>query len=83
MSRITEKRDVHDPLINFLCSIGWTFIGRNELPNWRNNDEPEPFLADTLRTQLAALNGWNESNPRIHDLIRRLRLLPANLEGNE
>ena len=26
MSRITEKRDVQDQLINYLTGIGWTFI---------------------------------------------------------
>ena len=35
MSRITEKRDVQDQLINHLTGIGWTFIERFELPAWR------------------------------------------------
>jgi hypothetical protein len=43
MSRITEKRDVQDQLINYLTGIGWTFIGQYELPRWRHQDEREPF----------------------------------------
>ena len=83
MSRITEKRDVQDQLINYLSGIGWTFIPQNELPAWRNQDEREPFLVETLRAQLAVLNGWPAGDARIADIERRLRLLPANLEGNE
>ncbi len=56
MTRITEKRDVQDQLINCLSGIGWTFIPQNELPAWRDHDEHEPFLIETLRAQLAALN---------------------------
>ena len=83
MSRITEKRDVQDQLINHLTGIGWTFIPRNELPARRNQDEHEPLLPATLRGQLAKLNGWPTGDARIDDVVRRLRLLPATLEGNE
>ncbi len=83
MTRITEKRDVQDQLINYLSGIGWTFIPQNELPAWRNHDEHEPFLVETLRAQLAEFNGWPAGDARIADVERRLRLLPANLEGNE
>ena len=56
MSRISEKRDVQDQLINFLTGIGWTFIERFELPAWRGNDERQPFLVDILTGQLSLLN---------------------------
>ena len=46
MSRITEKRDVQDQLINYLSGIQWTFIGRYESPQRRQNDETQPFLID-------------------------------------
>ena len=83
MSRITEKRDVQDQLIHFLTGIGWTFIEQGELPAWRKQDETEPFLVETLTGQLARLNGWPAGDPRVDDVVRRLDLLPANLEGNE
>ncbi|MFO7631190.1 MAG: HsdR family type I site-specific deoxyribonuclease [Caldilinea sp.] len=83
MTRITEKRDVQDRLINYLQGLQWTFIPRYDLPAWRAHDEREPFLLDVLRRQLARLNRWPPSDPRIDALLRRLRLLPANLEGNE
>jgi type I restriction enzyme, R subunit len=83
MTRITEKRDVQDQLINYLTGIGWTFIGQYDLPALRHQDETEPFLIDTLRSQLAALNGWPAGDSRIDQIVRRLRLLPPTLEGNE
>ena len=83
MSRITEKRDVQDLIVNYLQGLRWTFIPRYDLPAWRGNDEREPFLIDVLRSQLARLNGWPADDQRIDSLVRRLRLLPADLAGNE
>ena len=83
MSRITEKRDVQDQLINYLSGSGWSFIPRDDLPAWRDHDEREPFLPQILRAQLAKLNAWPLDDPRLDDVLRRLRLVPANLEGNE
>src|SRR5690606_13379043 len=50
---------------------------------WRNHDEREPFLLSTLQGQLARLNGWAAGDPRPDDVVRRLRLVGANIEGNE
>ncbi len=83
MSRITESRDVQNQLINFLQGIGWTFIERYSLLAWRGNDETQHFLIDILRTQLAKLNSWAAGDARVDEVIRRLRMLPATLEGNE
>lgn len=83
MTRITEKRDVQDQLINYLTGIGWTFIGQYDLPRWREDDETQPCLVDVLCEQLVYLNGWPADDGRISDIVRCLRLLPANLEGNE
>ncbi|MFN8469471.1 MAG: HsdR family type I site-specific deoxyribonuclease [Caldilineaceae bacterium] len=83
MSRLTEQRDVQDRLIHYLQGLHWTFVPRYDLPAWRGNDEREPFLHDVLRTQIAALNGWPVGDPRLDAILRRLRLLEANLAGNE
>jgi len=83
MTRITEKRDVQDQLVNYLSGIGWAFIPRNDLSGWRCDDETQSFLAQVLREQVAALNDWAADDPRVDEVVRRLRLLPASLEGNE
>lgn len=83
MTRITEQRDVQDRLIHYLQGQQWTFIPRFDLPAWRGNSEREPFLLDVLHRQLTKLNGWPDGDARSATLLRRLRLLPANLDGNE
>ena len=85
MMRISEKYDVQRPLINSLIGIGWQFIppGDFKSAGWRGDDETNPFLLGILRQQLAKLNGWHEDDQRIDEVIRQLRLLPANLEGHE
>ena len=85
MMRISEKHDVQRPLINSLIGIGWQFIppGDFKSEGWRGDDETNPFLLGILRKQLAKLNGWPEDDQRIAEVIRQLRLLPANLEGHE
>ena len=85
MNRISEKRDVQDRLINYLIGGGWQFIppGDFKRNHWRGPDPRQPFLLDTLRAQLAALNRWPAADPRLDRVIRQLHLLPANIEGNE
>jgi type I restriction enzyme R subunit len=83
MSRITEKRDVQDQLINYLIGIGWKFIGQYELPKWRNNDEKQPFLEGVLRDQLVKLNEWSANDGRVDEVVRKLYLLSPTVEGNE
>ena len=83
MTHITEKQHVQDLLINYLQGLHWTFIPRYDLPAWRFNSETEPFLVGVLRRQLAALNSWPEDDSRVDDIVRKLRLLPANMAGNE
>ena len=58
-------------------------IERYSLPAWRDNDETQHFLIGVLRTQLAKLNGWAAGDARVDEVVRRLRMLPATLEGNE
>ncbi len=85
MRRISERRDVQETLINILRGIGWQFIPRGDFrtARWRGEDETNPFLSGILKGQLATLNNWNEDDPRIDEVIRKLGLLPANLEGHE
>ena len=85
MKRISEKRDVQDQLINYLRGIGWQFIPQGDFRSdqWRGADETNPFLLGILRQQLSALNQWPEDDPRINEVIRQLKLLPANLDGHE
>ena len=85
MRRISERRDVQDPLINTLIGIGWRFIppGDFRSEQWRGAVETNPFLLNVLKSQLATLNRWPENDERIDEVARKLRLLPASLEGHQ
>lgn len=83
MSRISEQRDVQDRLVNYLQGNAWQYLPPFDSNLARNNNERNPFLIDILNGQLALLNGWQATDARIEDVTRRLRLLPANIEGNE
>ena len=83
MTQIPEQRDVQNQLINYLKGIGWTFIGRYDLPHWRGQDEYQPFLIDVLREQVARLNHWPASDERISEVVRRLRVLTPTIAGNK
>ncbi|MBN1887290.1 MAG: HsdR family type I site-specific deoxyribonuclease, partial [Thermoflexales bacterium] len=83
MTRITEKRDVQDALINYLIGIGWTYLPPEDVLQMRGGDEAQPFLLDVLREQLATLNPGLVTDTSADEVTRRLRLLPATMAGNE
>ena len=83
MSRISEQRDVQNNLINHLLAVDWQYLPPSEIVKQRGNDETQPFLPDVLRTQLLALNPSLVTEANVNDIIRRLRLIPATLAGNE
>ena len=83
MSRITEQKDVQDQLINYLVGIGWTYLPPEECAKMRGGDETDAFLLDLFRHQLSLLNGSWLGNAQGAETVRRMRILPAQLEGNE
>ena len=52
MTRLSEKRDVQDALVNYLIGIGWKYLPPDEIMNMRNGDEREPFLVPIAHQQL-------------------------------
>ena len=83
MSRISEKRDVQDQLINHLTGIGWTYLPPEDIAAARGGDEQEPFLPALVRQQLIALNPGLVTEANVDDIIRRLKGIRPNLTGNE
>ncbi len=83
MTRLSEQRDVQDALINYLIGIGWTYLPPEDALQARGGDEAQPFLADVLRAQLVALNPRLVTPANVEEVVRRLRLLPATMAGNE
>ena len=44
MTRLSEKRDVQDQLINHLIGIGWNYLPPGDVVADRGENEREPFL---------------------------------------
>ena len=83
MTRLSEKRDVQDALVNYLIGIGWEYLPPDEIKNARNDDEREPFLAPIARQQLIALNPGLVTLENVDDVLRRLRGVHPSIAGNE
>ncbi|MEO0278675.1 MAG: type I restriction endonuclease, partial [candidate division WOR-3 bacterium] len=83
MSLITEKRDVQDRVIDYLQAIGWEYIPPQDLQEKRGSDIKEPFIVEVLKKKLKELNPGIITNENVGDVIRRLRLIPSTLSGNQ
>jgi len=83
LSFISEKRDVQNRLINHLRSIGWELLPTTDSFRLRSHDIKEPFLIPIVKEKLKELNKGIITDKNVDDVIRRIKLLPANLRGNE
>ena len=83
MKPITEKRDVQDRVIDYLQAIGWEYIPPDDLQEKRNFNIKEPFIVEILESKLKELNPGIITDENAGDVIRRLRLIPSTLKGNE
>jgi type I restriction enzyme R subunit len=90
MTRLGEKRDVQDALVNYLIGIGWEYLPPNEIRDLRGlpdfgglNPEREPFLVPIAREQLIALNPDLVTPENVDDVLRRLRGVHPSMSGNE
>ena len=83
MTRLSEKRDVQDALINHLIGIGWEYLPPDEITDMRNGDEGEPFFVPIARQQLIALNPGLITPENADDVLRRLRGVHPSIAGNE
>ncbi|MBC7249687.1 MAG: HsdR family type I site-specific deoxyribonuclease [Anaerolineae bacterium] len=91
MTRLSEKRDVQDALVNYLIGIGWEYLSPDECLQARGNDPREPFLVPLAREQLVALNASTSLSAgpglvtpdNVDDVLRRLRGVHPSIGGNE
>jgi type I restriction enzyme R subunit len=83
MKLITERADVQDRIIDYLQSIGWEYLYPNDIQNLRVYDIKQPFLIPVVKQKLGELNRGIITEENVDEVIRRLKFLPANLQGNE
>jgi len=83
LSLISEKRDVQNRVVDYLRSIGWELSPSDDAFKLRSHDLKEPFLIPIVKEKLKQLNKGIITDINVDDVIRRIKLLPANLRGNE
>lgn len=83
MKLITERTDVQDRIIDYLQSIGWEYLYPNDIQNLRAYDIKQPFLIPVVKEKLEKLNRGIITDENVDEILRRLKFLPANLQGNE
>ena len=83
MKLITEKKNVQDRVIEYLQAIGWEYIPPADLQEKRGYDIKEPFILEILERKLKELNPEIITDENAQDVIRRLRLIPSTLTGNQ
>jgi type I restriction enzyme R subunit len=83
MTRLSEKRDIQDQLINHLIGIGWEYLPPQQALEVRDGNRREPFLLPLAQEQLVALNPGLVSEDNADDVLHGLRGLRPNMVGNE
>lgn len=83
MPLLSEKRDVQDALINHLIAIGWEYLTPDEVLNLRGGNLREPFLLPIAKEKLIALNKGVVTAANVDDVLKWLKSVRPNLEGNE
>ncbi len=83
MTRLSEKRDVQDQLVDYLVGIGWEYIPPDDVGLARGGDERESFLLEIAQRKLIGLNPGLVTEANVDDVLRRLRLVRADMSGNE
>ncbi len=91
MTRLSEKRDVQDQLVNHLIGVGWEYLPPADVAAARGGDERQPFLLGLVREQLLALNASTElsagpglvTEANVDEVLRRLQGVSPSLAGNE
>ena len=80
---MSERSAVQEPLLKYANEIGWTRVSRPEAMQMRGGNTFGLYFTDVLNTQLKKLNKGIVDDSNSEEVIRRLDLLKATLEGNQ
>ncbi len=80
---MSERSAVQEPMLKYADEIGWRSISSSEALQMRDGDTTSLYFTDVLKSQLLKLNRGVIDNSNCADVIRRLGLLHATLEGNQ
>jgi len=71
MTRLSEKRDVQDALVNYLIGIGWEYLPPDEISDFRSLSDfgslpPTPIKDRFAKSPDAGHAGHTRKHPRAH-----------------
>lgn len=79
---MSEASAVQFPMLDYADQIGWRKMSPEEALQLRQGNQSEPFLDEILVERLRFLNPGFMTPELAQEVIRRLKLLPAKIEGN-
>ena len=80
---MSERSVVQDPLLKYANEIGWTRVSRSEATQMRGGNTAARYFTEVLKAQLLKLNKGIVDDSNCADVMRKLGLLNATLEGNQ
>ena len=80
---MSERSAVQEPMLKYADEIGWQPVSSSEAMQMRGRDSTARYFTDVLKAQLLKLNTGIVDNSNCDDVMRRLGLLNATLEGNQ
>ena len=80
---MSERSAVQEPMLKYADEIGWQSISPSEAMQMRGGDTAARYFTEVLKAQLLKLNKGVVDDSNCEDVIRKLSLLHATLEGNQ
>ena len=80
---MSERSAVQEPILKYANEIGWTRVSRSEATQMRGGNTAARYFTEVLKAQLLKLNKGIVDDSNCADVMRKLGLLNATLEGNQ
>ena len=80
---MSERSAVQEPMLKYADEIGWQSISPSEAMQMRGGNTAALYFTEVLKAQLLKLNKGIVDDSNCADVIRKLSLLNATLEGNQ
>ena len=79
---MSERSVVQEPTLKYADEIGWQVVSPSEAMQMRGGDTASLYFTEVLKAQLLKLNKGVLDDSNCADVMRKLDLLNASLEGN-
>ena len=80
---MSERSAVQEPMLKYADEIGWQSVSPSEALQMRDGNTTALYFPDVLKAQLLKLNKGVIDDANCAEVVRRLGLISATLEGNQ